>query len=310
MVNPVPMTSPANLVLDARCQHGEGVVWDDRRQQVLWVDIDGAALWLLDPASGQSRHWPLPDRAGCIGLAEDGSLLLALAKGLYHADLAAALAAEDAPLPLRELAPVEAGNADTRVNDGRCDRHGNFVFGTMNESAGHPATGRWYQYSARHGLRLLPLPGVAIPNSVCFSPDGRTLYYCDTVSGQIMCCDYDPELAGCSNSRLFARVDDLPGASPDGSCMDADGGLWNAQWGGSRVVRYLPDGRIDRIIPVPVPQPSCCALGGPSLERLYVITSPQGMDAQAHAAAPTSGGLYALDVPGFSGIAESRFRFQ
>jgi len=303
MVNPMS-ASDIRLLVDARCRHGEGVVWDEQRQQVLWVDIDGARLWLHDLASGHDRHWDLPDRAGCIGLAGDGSLLLALAKGLYRADLGAALAG-DGPLPLCQLAGIETGLAHTRVNDGRADRHGNFVFGTMNEHPEHAPIGSWYQYSARHGLRRLPLPGVAIPNSICFSPDGLTLYFCDSVHNRIMRAPYDPDTASVGQPELFTTVDDI-GASPDGSCIDADGCLWNAQWGGGRVVRYRPDGGIDRIIPVPVPQPSCCALGGPGLDTLYVITSPQGMAAEAVAAAPASGGLFALALHDCRGLPESR----
>ena len=290
------------LAVGSRCAHGEGVLWDQEKQHVLWVDIDGARLWLHRPGDGHTRAWALPDRAGCIGLGEDGSLLLALAKGLYRAELDAATDT----LPLQHLEAVELEQSHTRVNDGRADRHGNFVFGTMNEHPQRTPSGSFYQYSAAHGLRRLPLPGVAIPNSICFSPDGLTVYWCDSVTPRILCGDYDPHRAQVGAVRGFVRIEDDAGASPDGSTVDADGYLWNAQWGASRVVRYRPDGTVDRIVPLPVPQPSCCALGGPDLDTLYVITSPQGLDAEARAAAPGSGGLYALSVPGCRGLAESR----
>lgn len=295
----------ARLSVDSRCAHGEGVLWCERRQALLWVDIDGSRLWMHVPASGVSRHWALPDRPGCLALAESGHLLLALAKALYRADLDAALADGDAPLPLLHLADVQAHEPRTRSNDGRADRHGNFVFGTMDESAQKAAIGAFYQYSAAHGLRPLPLPGAAIPNSICFSPDGRTLYWCDSIQPRIQCCDYDPGAARVGPSRVFAEVD-LAGAAADGSCIDAEGGLWNAQWGGARVVRYAPDGRIDRIVPVPVPQPSCCAIGGAGLDTLYVTTSPQGLDPAARAAAPASGGLFELPLGAALGLPESR----
>ena len=295
----------ARLSVDSRCDHGEGVLWCERRQALLWVDIDGSRLWMHSPASGLSRHWNLPGRPGCVALAECGGLLLALAKALYHADLDAALAGEGTLLPLRHLADVQAHEPRTRSNDGRADRHGNFVFGTMDESAEKAPIGAFYQYSAAHGLRALPLPGAAIPNSICFSPDGRTLYWCDSMQPAIHCCDYDPAEAHAGLPRVFARVD-LAGAAADGSCIDAEGFLWNAQWGGARVVRYAPDGRIDRIVPVPVPQPSCCAIGGAGMDTLYVITSPQGLDADARAAAPSSGGLFELPLGALLGLPESR----
>lgn len=294
----------ALLTVPSRCAHGEGVLWCERRQALLWVDIDGSELWMHAPGDGSTRRWPLPDRPGCIALATSGELLLALAKALYRADLDTALAG-DGPLPLRHLADIQAHEPRTRSNDGRADRHGNFVFGTMDESPDKTPIGAFYQYSATHGLRPLPLPGAAIPNSICFAPDGRTLYWCDSMQPSILCCDYDPETASVGPSRLFAEVG-LAGAAADGSCIDAEGGLWNAQWGGARVVRYRPDGGIDRIVPVPVPQPSCCAIGGAGMDTLYVITSPQGLAADAHAIAPESGSLFEVPLGRRLGLPESR----
>ena len=210
----------ARLIVDSRCAHGEGVLWCERRQALLWVDIDGSRLWMHVPASGRTRNWTLPDRPGCIALAGSGDLLLALAKALYRADLDAALAGDGTSLPLLHLADVQAHEPRTRSNDGRADRHGNFVFGTMDESAAKTPVGAFYQYSATHGLRPLPLPGAAIPNSICFSPDGRTLYWCDSVQSTLQCCDYDPGAAQVGPSRVFAEVG-LAGAAAYGSCIDA-----------------------------------------------------------------------------------------
>lgn len=298
-------TADARLTVASRCAHGEGVLWCERRQALLWVDIDGARLWLHAPGDGSTRSWPLPERPGCIGLATSGELLLVLAKSLHRADLDAALASEDAPLPLAPLGEVEPDEPRTRSNDGRADRHGNFVFGTMDESAEKSPIGAFYQYSAAHGLRRLPLPGAAIPNSICFSRDGRTLYWCDSLQPYIQCCDYDPDAAATGPSRVFARVE--PGhAAADGSCIDAEGGLWNAQWGAARVVRHGADGRIDQVAAMPVPQPSCCAIGGAAMDTLYVITSPQGLDPRARAEAPESGSLFAVALGRALGLPESR----
>lgn len=297
--------SSARLTVSSRCAHGEGVLWCERRQALLWVDIDGARLWMHAPGSGTTRHWTLPDRAGCLGLASSGELLVVLAKSMHRADLDAALASDATSLPLSHLADVEPHEPRTRSNDGRADRNGNFVFGTMDESAQKTPIGTFYQYSAAHGLRRLPLPGAAIPNSICFSPDGRTLYWCDSVRQAILCCDYNADAATVGPSRVFVEID-RAGADADGSAIDAEGHLWNAQWGGARVVRYAPDGRVERIVPMPVPQPSCCAIGGAGLDTLYVITSPQGLDAPARAAAPESGSLFEVPLGRGLGLAESR----
>ncbi|UNK56845.1 SMP-30/gluconolactonase/LRE family protein [Pseudoxanthomonas daejeonensis] len=295
----------ARLIVSSRCAHGEGVLWCERRQALFWVDIDGARLWMHSPADGATRNWSLPDRPGCIALATSGELLLVLAKAMFRADLDAALGAEATTLALSHLADVEPNEPRTRSNDGRADRHGNFVFGTMDESAEKSPVGNFYQYSAAHGLRRLPLPGAAIPNSICFSADGRTLYFCDSMQDVIQRCDYEPDAAWTGTPHPFARVDPAGGAA-DGSALDAGGGLWNARWGGARVVRHAPDGNIDRVFPVPVPQPSCCTIGGAGLDTLYVITSPQGLDDAAREAFPESGSLYAIPLGRACGLPESR----
>lgn len=295
----------ARLIVSSRCAHGEGVLWCERRQALFWVDIDGARLWMHVPAAGRTRDWALPDRPGCIALATSGELLLVLAKAMYRADLDAALDTDATTLALSHLADVEAGEPRTRSNDGRADRNGNFVFGTMDESAEKTPIGAFYQYSAAHGLRRLPLPGAAIPNSICFSPDGRTLYFCDSMQQLIQCCEYDPAAASTGTPRPFARVD-LAGAAADGSTIDVEGRLWNAQWGAARVVRHGHDGSIERIVPVPVPQPSCCTIGGPGLDMLYVITSPQGLDEAAREAFPESGSLFGIPLGRTLGLPENR----
>lgn len=296
------MERKPQLVVDSKCSHGEGVVWCGDRQAVLWVDIDGRRLWLHRTADGLTRDWALPDRPGCIGLGPGNRLLLVLASALYEA---AVDAGSPAPLQLRHLADIEPALPGHRANDGRADRHGNFVFGSMNENPGHAPTGRMYQYSATHGLRPLPLAGIGIPNSICFSRDGRTMYWCDTVDGTILQATYDPDSAQVGSPRPHVAADASDG-SPDGSCLDAEGMLWNARWGGAQVVRFAADGSVARAVALPVPQPSCCAIGGADLDVLYVITSPQGLDAVARNHSPGSGGLYALPLGVRLGLPENR----
>lgn len=299
-------TSLANLAVDSRCALGESIVWCETRAALFWADIDAAQLWMHLPGSDSTRHWPLPERPGSLALCQDGELLLGLAKGLYLADIEAAIeATTPKPLPLRRLQDVEPGSAETRINDGRSDRHGNFVFGTKSERADQAPIGSFYQYSAVHGLRRLALPGVSIPNSICFGLDGGTLYYCDSLQPSILCCDYDAGAAMVSNIRVFAELDHAD-ASPDGSIIDAEGHLWNAQWGASRIVRYRPDGNIDRVVDVPVTQPSCCAIGGAGFDQLYITSARVELDAATLARTPASGGVFQVSLPRALGLAESR----
>lgn len=296
-------SAAAALLIDSRCELGECVLWCERNDVLWWTDILSRRLWRHVPATGATVSWELPAALACFAFCEDGRLLLGLAKGLFLCDPDRA---REGSLPLQHVADVEPSRADTRINDGRSDRHGNFVFGTKRDT-GDGAPGSFYQYSAAHGLRRLALPGACIPNSICFSLDGRTLYFCDSLTPELLCCDYEPERAEVANIRVFARID-LAGASPDGSVIDADGCLWNAQWGASRVVSYRPDGRMDRIVQVPVANPSCCAFGGVDFDRLYISTARENMDAAALARMPHAGGIYLAPLPDARGVPESRVR--
>lgn len=289
------------LAVDGRCELGECVLWCERRGALFWTDITSARLWMHAPDSGVTRHWNLPERLGCFSLCDDGRLLLGLAKGLYLTDVEGA---QDDTLTLKQVAEIERERDDTRINDGRCDRHGNFVFGTKNERD-NTTIGSYYQFSFARGLRRLALPAAAIPNSICFSLDGRTMYFCDSLVPEILCCDYQADLASVSNVRRFARVD-AEGASPDGSIIDAEGFLWNAQWGAARVVRYRPDGSVERILPIPAKNPSCCTLGGPNFDELYVTTAREDMTMDELMRMPHAGGLYRLPIADVRGLPEDR----
>lgn len=276
-----------SLVVDSRCALGESILWCERRRVLYWTDILSAQLWRHDPANGRSHTWSLPEPLGCLALAEDGRLLLGLAKGLYASEVESHLSAS--ALPLAKLADVEAGVPHTRVNDGRADRVGGFVFGTKDERGGMHRDGRFYQYTAMHGLRELALPRVAIPNSICFDTDGKHMYFCDSIEPRIRRCRYDAATATVRDVETFVDID-LPGAEPDGSIVDAEGALWNAQWSAGRVVRYLRDGSVERIVHVPAPQSSCCALRE---DTLYVTSARVDLGEDALAAHPLSGGVFA-----------------
>ena len=288
-----------SLAVDSRCELGECVLWDERRAALFWTDITARRLWMYSPRDAFTRAWDVPEPLGCFAICEEGRLLLGLAKGLHLF----ALDGSDAAT-LRPVAGVEADVADTRINDGRCDRDGNFVFGTKCERPAATPCGAYYQFSFAHGLRRLALPDAAIPNSICFSHDGRTLYFCDSIEPAILCCDYEPHGATVERVRLFAKLDG-PG-SPDGSCIDAHGCLWNAQWRAGRDVRYRPDGTLAATVRVPVRNPSCCTIGGPAFDRVYVSSAREDMSDDELAAMPQAGGIFEFAVSPGSGIAENR----
>ena len=291
----------ATLIVDCRSTLGEGLVWCTRRQAVLWTDIEGSRLWMHGPARSETRNWKLPARLGSFALCNSGTLLLGLAKGLAFGD------PDHTPGDTLDVVPVVGVDPGlhTRINDGRADRAGNFVFGTMSEDF-KTAQGSFYQYSSRHGLRRLEIDHVIIANSVCFSPDGGTMYFCDSPRRRIMQCDYDAESARVSRVREFADLASHRGF-PDGSTIDADGHLWNAEWGAFVVRRYTPDGRIVRQIGVPVKNPSCVVLGGLNLDELFITTARQEMKPQELDAMPEAGGLYRAALGDVRGLPEPTF---
>lgn len=290
------MNARAAVAMQVHNTLGEGVTWCDRTQVLYWTDIHAATLWRYRPHDGALHQWSMPERLASFALCEaEGWLLLGLASQLafFH----------PATRALVHVTDVEAGMS-TRVNDGACDRQGRFVFGTLHEpaSGAKQPVGGFYRLNHELALERLPLPGVAISNSIAFSPDGGTMYFCDSLSRAIQCCDYGDHI---SNVRRFVALDD-PRGEPDGSAVDRDGGLWNAQWGLGRVVRYTPDGRLDRIIDVPATQPTKPAFGGTDFSTLYITSARDGLDEAALASQPYAGALFFAE-PGCRGMAEPRF---
>jgi L-arabinonolactonase len=292
----MPGTS-ATLLVDAQCTLGEGATWCERSGRFYWTDIEGARLWRYDPRDGRSTSWAMLERLATFALCADPNyLLLGLATHLAFFDLATG--------ETERIVDVEPG-MNTRVNDGRCDRQGRFVFGTKDEGSPLRAVGGFYRLNRDLSLERLPLPAPAISNSIAFSPDGATMYYCDSPTREIRACDYGAD-GSIANDRVFTTLTDATG-EPDGSTVDRDGGLWNAQWGGARVVRYGPDGRETARVAVPTVQPSCVALGGPELGTLYITSARVDLDAVALASDPHAGGVFAA-VPGPRGLPEALFQ--
>jgi L-arabinonolactonase len=287
----------AALLLDTKCTLGEGATWCARTGRFYWTDIEGARLWRYDPSDGRSTFWPMPERLATFALCADPHyLLLGLASQLAFFDIATG--------QTRHIVDVEAG-MNTRVNDGRCDRQGRFVFGTKDEGSPLQAIGGFYRLDHDLSLERLPLPAPAISNSIAFSPDGATMYFCDSPTREIRACDYRAD-GGIANDRLFVRLADAAG-EPDGSTVDRDGGLWNAQWGGRRVVRYGADGVETERVEVPTAQPSCVALGGAQLGTLYITSARVGLDAAALAGDSRAGGVF-IATPARRGLPEPVFQ--
>jgi L-arabinonolactonase len=286
----------AELAVDCRNEHGEGVLWSHEHGLLMWTDIHGQRLWLLDPATGASESHPVPGRLCCFAPRRNrpwNQLVAAFSDGFALLDVRTG--------ERDDIAPFEPDLPTTRLNDGRTDPVGRFVAGGMDE--GEPMTPISSVWRLDPDLTLTRLFGeVGCANATCFSPDGRTMYFADSPTRSIRAYDYDAAGGSLGPGRTLAVVDGIP----DGSCVDAEGFVWNAVWEGYRVDRWSPDGRLDRSIAVPVAKPTCCAFGGPDLATLYITTSRLGEPAERLASEPDAGCLYAV-VPGVRGLPTAPF---
>lgn len=286
----------AELIVDCKNEHGEGIFWNPSDGLVWWTDIEGCALWSYDPITSEAASHQMPERVCCFAPRASDGLIVAYAGRVVLFD----------PSTKAEslITEFESDNPETRLNDGRTDRQGRLIVGGMNEVSGK-ADSSVICIDADLSVKTV-IDHVACANSTCFSPDGSTMFFADTPDREIVAFDYDAECGAVSNRRIHASFEDEPGL-PDGSCVDAEGGVWNAEWEGRRVVRVAPNGEIDRIIDVPVWKPTCCAFGGPELDTLFVTTSRLMSDKDALTKEPESGGLFAVK-PGIRGVIDTPFR--
>jgi L-arabinonolactonase len=274
---------------------GEGPVWDVQEQAFYWLDIRGCLVRRYDWSSGRTQSWTLPEMVGSLAIRERGGLLLAMRSSISFFDPATGA--------LERVAAPEAGRENMRFNDGKCDRQGRFWAGTMNDVVREPS-GTLYRLDPQRGC-VAQFNGLRTPNSLAWSPDGRIMYFADSRSQVIHAYPYEPATGELGAPRVFHTVE--PPAIPDGATVDAEGFVWSALYGGSRVVRIAPDGRVDRTIELPVEQPTSCQFAGPNLDVLFITTARQRLTQEQLAQQPLAGALLAADV-GVRGLPETRYR--
>jgi sugar lactone lactonase YvrE len=275
---------------------GETPLWCDRTQSLLWIDIDRARLHQHHPASGRRDTFNFQARfLGSLALRRSAGVLVALDGALHTFDLATGT--------LQVLCEVAPAALDTRLNDGRCDAAGRLWVGTMDNGLKRPS-GSFYRIDPE-GRVTRQFGDVIVSNTVAIAPDQRTLYFSDTRRFVTWAFDLDVQAGELSNRRIF--VDHRTNSErPDGACIDADGCVWTALFGGGRVVRYTPAGRADRTIVLPVTNPTCPCLGGPDGRTLYITTARKFLSPEQLQAAPLAGSVLAVQVP-VPGLPEQRF---
>jgi len=290
------MTFTVEIVGKERCRLGESPLWDSDAGLVYWVDSVAPAIWRHDPATGEQSFIPAPKPIGSIVLGRPGELVAGLADGAYRVQLDTGVFT---PLALPDtLAPNE------RFNDGKADRQGRFVTGTMGTHLETGRIGKLYRFSAGGAWEVLPTEPIEISNSTCFSPSGDTLYYADSLRHMLWAFSYDAGTGRLGEKRDFFDTAGFASA-PDGATVDAEGHIWLALVQAQKLIRISPDGRVDRVVESPAPLCSCPAFGGQNLEILYV-TSISDSGGRLKSDVDASGRLMAFHGLGVRGIAETR----
>ena len=274
---------------------GETPLWCDRTQRLWWVDIENPRLQSFDPSSSRHEATPLPGTyAGTLALTADGCHLLAEDLTLYRYDAQTG--------GRTDVVSVEPG-LDNRLNDGRVDARGRLWIGTMDNEL-HRPNGNLYRIGADAGATVFERD-VIVSNGIAFSPDGKRMHFTDTRRHVSWVYDFDLDDGVPTNRRVFADHT-ASGERPDGACVDADGCIWMAFFAGRRIVRHRPDGAVDRVVELPVTNPTCLCFGGPDLRTLYVTSASKFLSPAQLADEPLAGALLAIEGLG-QGLPEHRF---
>jgi len=284
------MNSQAELFVDSRCELGEGPFWHPLLERLFWFDILNQTMLSAGTDGHIVDRITFKDTVSAGAVIDKDSLAIAQSGALLRYDFLTDSTSV--------IAEIEGDIPTNRTNDSRVDRTGGFWIGTMGRKP-DAKVGGVYQYRAGETTKVIE--NIRIPNSICFSPDGRTAYFTDS-GKMIVRCATDPATGLPVGPWEDFFTMEGPGGA-DGSVVDSEGYLWNARWGGGKVIRISPDGKLDKVVEVPgVSQVSCPAFGGDDLKTLYITTAREHMTPEQIEREPHAGSVFAvaLDVPGIA----------
>jgi len=284
------ITLHAQCVIEGKNILGEGPVWDEKQNELFWVDIDGRKLHRYRPSDGRVAEYSFEQKIGCALPAEDGSWILGLEDGFYRFD------PESGSSSL--VVHTQDSNPNNRLNDGKCDPTGRIWAGTM--SAKWQRDGNLYTLEANKKLTVR-LPGVGCSNGLAWNADATKMYYIDSFERVVHAFDYDPATGNISNQHTVITYSNEEKGGPDGMSIDSEGMLWIGHWGGWQIGRWNPHtGEKLATVKLPVNNVTSCAFGGENLDELYITTTTTGNDGNDMNEQPLAGGLFRvkLDVKG------------
>lgn len=271
----------------------EGPYWSVPDQKLHWVDILAPSMITGDPTTGSRAATPMPELVGCVVPKKSGGFLMATESGIK--------AIENGTITT--IVEPETDKPGNRFNDGKCDRAGRFWAGSLAINTA-PDQGALWRLDPDGSVHKMG-SGFHISNGLGWSPDDKVFYFTDSGRKVIYAYDFDLASGSIENRRTFAALPEGTG-TPDGLTVDSEGFVWSVQWDGWCISRYDPEGKVERVITLPVPRPTSCTFGGPDLDILYVTTARIRLSAQQLAEAPLSGSILAVDV-GIKGLADPMF---
>ena len=284
------------VVISAQNQIGESPLWSRSENALYWVDVEGKLIQRWQAQDQSMRRWTMEEPVGCIGLRKGGGLVGASRTGFFFLDVGT-----DKATPITDPEP---DLPDNRFNDGKVDRRGRFWAGTRNFRDHSKASGSLYRLDPDLSVHRME-EGLRCPNGMAWSPDDRSMYLCDTWARRIFVYDFNAVTGTLRARRIFAELREDEGF-PDGLTVDAAGFVWNAHYNGWRVTRYSPDGRVDRVVRLPVQHVTSLTFGGPDSGTLYITSASLRLSEEERLGQPLAGDIFAVDT-GLPGIPEPQF---
>lgn len=281
---------------DTRDALGEGPLWDVREQRLYWIDSYGPAVYSCDVDGRNRKHWAVPEPIGSLALREKGGAIVALRSGFHSLDFATG--------EVSLIAETQPGELTPRLNDGKVDRQGRFIAGSMDFEERN-GVGKLFSLGTDLSVKELD-DGIICSNGPCFSLDGRTLYFADTGKRAIYAYDYDTDTGMVRSRRVFASFENERGL-PDGATVDSEGYVWSCEVYSGRLIRFDPNGVVDRVVGLPVQSTTSLTFGGPDLDIAFVTSMARPHNGHYHRERE-AGCVFAIHGLGVRGVAEPRFR--
>ncbi len=283
------------VLIEDKDSLGEGPLWDVDEQRLYWIDSYGPTVHRCDAAGGDIEHWRVPEPIGSMALRQAGGAVVSLRSGFHFLDFDSG--------EVTRINETQPGELRARLNDGKVDRQGRFIAGSMDFEE-RDGVGKLFRLDPDLSLHTIDTD-IIVSNGPCWSPDDRTFYFADTFRKVIYAYDYDIDTGNVRSRRIFTTFDNLRGY-PDGATVDAEGCVWSCEVYSGRLIRFDPNGVVDRIVGLPVKSTTSLIFGGPDLDIAYVTSMARPMGDEYHRERE-AGCLFAVHGLGVRGLPEPRF---